>query len=159
MKTWLSDHSTDLAVRQAYASVLMQDKQGPAALEQYELILKTKDDVPDALNNVAWMIQGSNPGRALALAGKAWQLAPNLSEVADTYGFLLLKKGDGKTALPVLQRAHALKPADADISYHLAMALNATGKKDDAKTLLKATLAKGDKFESAADAKKLLGNL
>ena len=159
LKNWLSDHSTDMVVRQGYASALMSDTQNAAALAQYEIILKTRGDIPEVLNNTAWLIKDSDPTRALTLAAKGWQVAPNMAEVGDTYGWLLLRKGDANAALPVLQRAHAIGPGNDEISYHLALALNASGKKADAKSLLKATLAKGTNFNGVADAKKLLQTL
>jgi putative PEP-CTERM system TPR-repeat lipoprotein len=159
LKDWLSDHSTDLAIRQAYASGLMRQGDNAAALQQYELVLKSQGDIPEALNNVAWLIKDSAPARALSLASKAWQLSPNSADVADTYGFLLLRKGDANGAMPVLQRAHALGPDNGDISFHFAQALTATGKKADAKAVLQAALAKNSKFASAPDAKKLMQSL
>ena len=159
LKTWLEGHSTDLPVRQAYAASLMRDGQNPAALQQYEMILKVKNDIPDVLNNAAWLVKDSDLPRALTMSNKAWSLNPNSADIADTYGFLLLKKGDANNALPVLQRAHTINADNGEISYHLAMALSSTGHKADARTLLKATLAKDTKFNGAEDAKKLMGVL
>ena len=155
LKDWLAGHSTD-PLRPAYANALMLDKQDDAALQQYEILLKAKNDDPFVLNNAGWLLKDSDLPRALTLSARAWQLNPASGDIGDTYGFLLIKKGDAAGALPVLQRAHAIAPDNGEISYHLAMALSSTGHKADAKTLLKATLAKDSKFTGADDAKKLL---
>ncbi|MGH9591568.1 MAG: tetratricopeptide repeat protein, partial [Bryobacteraceae bacterium] len=59
-------------------------------------------------------------------------------------------------ALPLLQRAHGLQSSDPEIAYHLALALDATGKRDDAKALLKAVLARNSNFSDARNAQELL---
>jgi tetratricopeptide (TPR) repeat protein len=156
LKTWLVGHSTDLPIRQAYADVLLQTGDSTHALEQYNIILKSKSDDPATLNNVAWLLRDSDPPRAMALASKAAQIHPNSADITDTLGWLMLQKKDYKGALPVLQRAHAIAPANGQISYHLALALNSLGRKQDAKQALQDALAKGGDFADAADARKLL---
>ena len=59
-------------------------------------------------------------------------------------------------ALPLLQRAHDLDPNGAAIAYHLALALDGTGKRPEAKTLLQSTLAKNPKFLGAENAREVL---
>jgi hypothetical protein len=71
----------------------------------------------------------------------------------------MAQKNDPAGGLALLQRAHGLVPADLNIQYHLAFALNATGKKADATTLLKTTLQSGIDFENRNDAQALLGQL
>ena len=159
LKDWLSDHTTDLPVRLAYASVLLHTNDNSGALAQYEIILKSRTDIPEVLNNVAWLLKDSDTSRAVTLASKAVQLQPNSPDIADTLGLVLLKKGDAKGALPVLQKAHAIAPANGEISYHLALALNAVGQKSEAKQTIQAALAKDQTFVDAAEAKKLLQKL
>ena len=129
LKTWLSDHSTDLVVRQTYADGLLAQKDEAGALAQYEIFYKSRNDVPAVLNNIAWLLRDKNPGRALALANQAAQLLPTSPDVADTLGLLLLQKKDAKSALPVLQRAHNFGPANGEIAYHLAQAYDSLGRK------------------------------
>jgi Flp pilus assembly protein TadD len=86
-------------------------------------------------------------------------MAPNSPDIADTFGWLLLKSGNAKGAVPVLQKAHAIGPDNGEISYHLALALNAMGKKAEARSALQAALAKNSNFKSAAEARKLLQTL
>ena len=159
LKDWLTDHTSDLPVRMAYASVLLHTNDNSGALAQYEIILKSRDNIPEVLNNAAWLLKDSDSGRALTLVSKAAQLQPNSSDISDTLGLVLMKKGDAKGALPVLQRAHAIAPTNGEISYHLALALNALGQKSEAKQAIQAALAKDQTFLDAAEAKKLLQKL
>ena len=159
LKNWLVDHTSDIPVREVYAGALMSANDNASALAQYEIIQKSQNDIPAVLNNMAWLLKDIDLGRALTLASKAAALLPDSPDINDTFGSLLLQKGEAKAALPVLQRAHASEPSDAEISYHLAVALNSLGRKADAKLLIQTALAKDDKFADAASAKKLLQNL
>lgn len=159
LKNWLTEHEGDIPVRQAYADTLMDINDNADALVQYEIILKSGNDIPEVLNDTAWLIRDTNPNRALSLAFKATQLQPSSPDFADTLGWLLWKKGDAQGALPVLEQAHATEPASGEISYHLALVLNALGRKADAKQVIQAALAKDKTFLDAADAKKLLQEL
>jgi putative PEP-CTERM system TPR-repeat lipoprotein len=156
MSQWLARNPDDVAVRQDFAAFLMGEKDYPSARAQYEAILKKDADNALAMNNLGWMLQSSDPGRASALLTRAWQLAPNSAEVADTLGWFKLKQQkDAAGGLVLLQRAHDLKPQDGGITYHLAVALDANTKRDAARVLLKSLLASGPKFEEQPDALRL----
>ena len=58
----------------------------------------------------------------------------------------LKQQKDAAGALALLNRAHALQPGDGEISYHLAVALDANSKRDEARKLLKSLLDSGVKF-------------
>jgi putative PEP-CTERM system TPR-repeat lipoprotein len=156
LKNWLSDHSTDLGVREIYGDMLLNTGDDAGALAQYEIFLKSRSDIPTVLNNAAWLLRDKNPGRALDLAAKAALLAPRSAEITDTYGWLLLQKKDVKNALTQLQRAHGISPNSGEITYHLAMAYNAAGNKAAAKQSLQDAIAKDGNFVDIADARKML---
>ncbi len=159
LKTWLAGHSTDLAVRQTYADSLLLAKQDAAALAQYEIFLKSRDDIPTVLNNAAWLLRDKNPGRALTLASKAALLQPSSPDISDTLGWLLLQKKDAKGALTALQRAHNFGPKNGEITYHLALAYDTLGQKAEAKQALQDALKNGGNFPDADEAKKMLQRL
>ena len=69
-----------------------------------------------------------------------------------------MQQKDAAGGLPLLQRAHDLKPQDGTITYHLAVALDANAKRDAARALLKNLLASGAKFDELADARRLAAN-
>jgi thioredoxin-like negative regulator of GroEL len=61
--------------------------------------------------------------------------------------------------LRYLEQAHGASPDDLDIQYHLAFALDQSGKKGDATDMLKKAIASGRDFDSKKDAETLLGKL
>ena len=67
-----------------------------------------------------------------------------------------LQRHDNVGALALLDRAHAIDANNPEIGYHYAVALDATGKREAAKTLLKAVLERSPGFEGAADARQLV---
>jgi len=156
MSQWLDRNPKDLTVRRDFALLLIGQNDYPAARVQYEAILKQDANDTVAMNNLAWLIQRSEPERALSLLTHASQLAPNSADVADTLGwFKLQQQKDAAGSLALLQHAHALKPQDAQITYHLVVALDANAKRDAARSLLKSLLASGAKFKEQPDALRL----
>ena len=122
---------------------------------QFELILQQDARNVAALNNLGWLLQRSDPKRALSLANLADKLSPNSPEVLDTLGMVKLGQKDVKGALDAINRAHTLRPKDGEIAYHLVLALDANGKRDAAKQTLKSLLDSGVKFAELASAMQL----
>jgi putative PEP-CTERM system TPR-repeat lipoprotein len=147
MSNWLAGHPADGAVRLEYATLLMQQENNPQAIAQYQAILKDQPNNVVALNNMGWMIQDSDPKRALAVLTQAYKLAPNSSNVADTLGWVKLQQKDAAGALTLLNKAHTLQPSDGEITYHLARALDANGKRNEARGLLKSLLDSNVQFK------------
>ncbi len=100
----------------------------------------------DALNDLAWLIQNSDPKRAQSLLTRALRLSPNSSHVADTLGWLKVQQKDVAGGLVLLNRAHSLQPDNPTITYHLIVALDANAKRGDALNLLKPLLSSGAQF-------------
>ena len=74
----------------------------------------------------------NDAARARAAAGRACELAPDWAPCWFNYGWRLFMDGDLDAAVPVLQRAVALAPRDAQARALLADVLNAEGKPDQA---------------------------
>jgi Flp pilus assembly protein TadD len=154
MSKWLASNPNDLAVRMEYANLLMQ-QDGTRAIPQYEIALKQNPDNPIALNNLGWLIQASNPKRAVSLLTQAQKLSPASADIADTLGWVKLQQKDVAAGLDLLDKAHGLKPQDGEITYHLAVALDANAKRDAARNLLKALLASKAQFKDRQAAEQL----
>jgi len=155
MSNWLTSHPADGSVRLEYATLLMQQENNSQAIAQYQTILKQEPTNAVALNNLGWMLQDSDPKRALVLLTQAYKLAPNSANVADTLGWAKLQQKDAAGALPLLNRAHTLQPRDGAITYHLAVALDANAKRNEARGLLKSLLDSNVQFKERAEAVKL----
>jgi Flp pilus assembly protein TadD len=86
---------------------------------------------------------------------QAQKLAPSSPDVADTLGWIKFQQKDAAGALELLNKAHSQKPKDGEITYHLARVLDANGKRDAARDLLKALLASNTQFKDRSAATEL----
>jgi len=155
MSNWLNTNPRDLSVRTQYATRLMQDGENKNAVAQFEIVLRQDPNNVTSLNNLGWILQKDDPKRALVLVSKAYRASPNSPEVADTFGWLKYLAKDAKGAVELLKHAHDLRPKDGEITYHLVLALDASGNRGAAKGLLAALLNSGIKFAHVVDAMKL----
>jgi putative PEP-CTERM system TPR-repeat lipoprotein len=123
MQAWLRQHPDDVPTRVYYASSRMVANDLPGAIVQFETVLKADPDNVVALNDAAWAHQRLGQKQALGYAQRAFRLAPANPGVMDTLGWIYLQNGEPARALPLLQKAAALAPHEADIQSHLAAVL------------------------------------
>jgi putative PEP-CTERM system TPR-repeat lipoprotein len=152
---WLRKNPNDVDAMKEYGNLLLSSGDNAGARKQFEAVLKLRPYDVIALNNVGWLIQKSDPKRAMALVSQAAKIQPQSAAILDTLGWIKWQNNDRNDALALLQRAHGLASNDPDITYHLVVALDGSGKRDQAKLLLKQLLDSGVKFEDMADAKQL----
>ena len=153
--TWLAANPKDIEVRTQYATSFLLDGNVVQATAQYEMVLRQDPNNVTALNNLAGLLQKGDPMRALSLATIAYRLAPESPEVADSLGWIKLHEHDVKTALELLSRAHRQRPEVGAITYHLVIALDAGGRRDTAKGILRELLKSSIKFDDLQKAQQL----
>ena len=85
----------------------------------YETILESLPDTPIALNNLAWIYGEGELDKAVEAAERAYEMAPESGEIADTLGWFVYKAGDKKKGLELLEKAAKLIPEHKDIVAHL----------------------------------------
>ena len=109
-------------------------------------------------NNLAYIYaeEEQDLDKALLLAQKAGQLAPNHPDVADTTGWIYYKKGLYDEAVASLQIAVQGSPDNPIIRYHLGAAYLKQGDRDKAEAELRKALATNDSFAGAEEAKRLI---
>lgn len=105
-----------------------------------EWFLRAADIAPEqpaTLNNAAFVVVkcGGDVAKGEALSRKAVQLAPNVPEFLDTLGYVLVRAGRADEALAPLQRSVSMTPTISG-QLHLAEALVASGRKDEARAVL-----------------------
>src|SRR5690348_9491442 len=90
----------------------------------YEQCLKLEPRHGVCLNNLAYLLAENNGDldQALTYAQRAKQLLPNLYEVADTLGWIYLKKQLTDNAIQSFKEIVARQPAHSTYRYHLGMA-------------------------------------
>lgn len=158
LESWVKDHDGDIPARIGLADLLMVEHEYDAAQAIYEFVHERAPSNVIALNNLAWIYAKKRDGRAPEFARQAYRLAPS-PQTADTLGWALMSDGDAKGALSYLKRAGAALPEDASIQYHLAVALKATGERDQARALLEQALKAPAPFDGKDDARRLLEEL
>ncbi len=133
-------------------------KRWPDAAKNLSIVLAKRPTDPVAMNNLAWVYQVLGDNRARNLAQRAYLQGPS-SETGDTLGWIMTNQGDAKAAVPLLQQASSQRPNEPTIKYHLAVALNGAGRKDEAIKTLQALVSGGDAFDDRPAARKLLEDL
>ncbi|MBL9193435.1 MAG: tetratricopeptide repeat protein [Opitutaceae bacterium] len=117
------------------------------ARKAYERVLELQPNHVPALNNLAVILSqhfGEVP-KAYELARKARDLAPGDGVVADTLAWIGFQRREYAWAVGLLRESASKLPNDANVLYHLAMALYMMCEEDEAKrtfeSALQATLA------------------
>jgi tetratricopeptide (TPR) repeat protein len=97
----------------------------------YEATLRLDPGNGIVMNNLAFLMAEHNGDLddALTKATKAKQLLPNTPEVADTLGWIYLKKNLSDNAIEIFQNLVQKAPNQSTFHYHLGMALSQKGDK------------------------------
>jgi len=108
----------------------------------YEQILKIHPDEPIALNNLAFIKaeEGVDLDQALTMAQRAVQKVPSSPDMADTLGWVYIKKNLSEDAIRVFKDLVRKEPNKAEYHYHYGMALLQKGDKPSARRELETAL-------------------
>ncbi|MDY6929997.1 MAG: tetratricopeptide repeat protein, partial [Pseudomonadota bacterium] len=118
-ENWLKAAPDSTAAHLARADWLMTDNQEIVAANHYEQVLSRQPNNITALNNLAWLLREDDSARALELANRASEFAPDNAAVLDTYGWILHLSGKHIEAKEVIEKALAIAPDNAEIQAHL----------------------------------------
>ncbi len=150
------------------AALLEQTGRVAQARPLYEKVLKLKPDQPFALNNLAYLLAGTGSpadlDQALELAQRAHQKLPENPDLADTLGWIYIKKNLTANAVNLFRRLIAdeskvQSPNSATFHYHYALALAQGGDKVLAKKELKTALDRKPSADDTVKIKELLGKI
>ncbi|MBT9612381.1 MAG: PEP-CTERM system TPR-repeat protein PrsT [Burkholderiales bacterium] len=156
---WLKENPQDISARNYLADAYLQQKQYKSAAEQYQVMLTQTPQSLIVLNNLAWVYQQMQDKRALAIAERAHNLAPDNPAVTDTLGWILLEQGQVARALPLLQKAFAKQPDNLTLHYHYVVALARSNDRVRAQSELERLLGRGMLFPEEREAQSLLKQL
>lgn len=158
LEEWLRGRPNDVRARQALADGYAAAGQFTAAKAAYEALLKRAPDDARATNNLANVLLRLQDSGAVAMAERAVTLAPGNAFALDTLGWALFRSGDAAArdrALQLLRDARLREPGSAEIRYHLAVVLHASGRTAEARTEIDAALNGGLAPELQAEAQQL----
>lgn len=153
---WLAHHPGDWYMRIVLANWYLLSHELTSAATQYERVLASQPDNVPSLNNLAWIYSQQHNSRALELARRAYQQAPDNASVADTLGWIEVSAGRSDKALALLEKAAGEAPRSQTIRYHLAVAQAKSGHRQQARKTLKTLLASKGDFPERQDAGELL---
>lgn len=153
---WLRQHPDDLPARAMNAIFLDQEGKAEQAIAEYERVLGAGAQDAVMSNNLAMLYFQKGDPRAETLARQAYRLAPTNGAIADTLGWILVKKGSQDEGLRVLREAATQAPGEPEIQIHLAEALMEAGETDEARGILAKLLDGGNEFAGRQRAQELL---
>jgi Flp pilus assembly protein TadD len=127
----------------------------------YEQILKIQPDHPVALNNLAYIKaeEGQDLDQALTMAQRARQKLPNSTDVADTLGWIYIKKNLSEDAIRVFSDLTQKEPKNPTFRFHFGMALMQKGDKAAAKRELELAMRSNPNKDEAGKIQDLLKGL
>ncbi|MGB6943111.1 MAG: tetratricopeptide repeat protein [Bryobacteraceae bacterium] len=133
----------------------------PEAIASYRDALKADPKNVFVLNNLAFLLaeSGRNLDEALQMALSAQKLIKDNVAVADTVGWVYLKKGLTGSALQVFQNNVRKEPKNPTYRYHLGAALLASGDKIKAKQELEKALQNSPSHEQEPEIRGLLAKI
>jgi len=132
----------------------------PRAVELLESAIAERADLPGAKNDLAFLLakSGGDLERARRLAEEARAALPRSAEVADTMGYVYLKKGLAEAAVDQFRAALDLSPENSAIwataQYHLGLSYKALGRAADARLAFERSLATAVDFPEASEARR-----
>ena len=160
LKDYIAVNKGDVGLRHILAGYYIKDGLFDRAVLEYDVILSYASQDEVALNNLAWLyLQQENYPEAKRIAKRSYNLRPNIPAFIDTYGWVLVKSGEHKRGLELLQKAVSRGPNMMDLRYHLAYALYQTGNTVAAKRELERVLSSGVAFAEYEEAQALLSEI
>ena len=142
---------------------LLYERTGKAAQARplYERVLKIQSDHPVALNNLAYVMAetGGDLNQALTLAQKARQKMPDNADIADTLGWIYIKKNLSDNAVGIYRDLIVKRPQSSTFRYHLAMALYQRGDKPQARKELQSALERQPSPQETVKIKELMSRI
>ena len=157
----LSANPENHLARHLMADTLFTNQNYDAAVVQYNILLDVENLPRKAFiyNNLAIIYQDSDLQGAIAYSDRAEELMPDSAPIMDTKGWLLTLNGDLQAGLALLREAYTLNSSAPSTHYHIAYNLNASGKYEEAHTILQANNTLAKDFADKNSAKALLEEL
>ncbi|AEF99507.1 PEP-CTERM system TPR-repeat lipoprotein [Methylomonas methanica MC09] len=159
LSQWTQKHPKDLVPIAALAEELLQQGKLKEAQKHYEFLLAQYPNEPQFLNNLAYIYFTNGNGKALSYAEKAQKIAPEQASSNDTLGWILVNTGKAEQGLHYLRSAHSRMSQNPEIRYHIAVALDKLGRKEEAKQELEQIVNSNSSFNGMEQARILLDKL
>lgn len=156
---WIKSNPKDRQTRRVLALAYLKIGDMDQAISHHEALAEMSSRDVVIINNLASLYHRRGDKRAFEYAKRAYELAPNQPQTIDTYGWMLVQKGDVDQGLKLLRNAQARSDSQPDIGYHIAVALDALGRHKEALREVEAVINSGKKFKDEGVARELLQRL
>jgi tetratricopeptide (TPR) repeat protein len=153
---WVKDNPEHRLARRMLAERHLQKGDYELAQSDYEQLVKWHSADAGVFNNYAHILKRLGDPRALEIAERAQELAPNDPNINDTLGWMLVEAGDPQRGLAFLRNAHSRAGLNPAIRYHIAVALSKLDRRDEAQRELQRALASPRSFREREQAEELL---
>ena len=157
LESWVAKKPDDFPVQAVLAEAYMSSGQTRRAQAKYEFLVDNATPNAVILNNLAWLYYQANDARAESTAAKAYKMSPTDPAITDTYGWILVERGNVADGLRILQQVQT--GASPEMKFHYAAALARSGQIDEARRLLKPLAESSDTTAVQADSRRLLQEL
>jgi tetratricopeptide (TPR) repeat protein len=150
-----------VAAETILGTILVRQNNGAAARQHFQRAVEIDPHAVVAANNLAWDYanNGENLDLALQLAQTAKAGLPENASVTDTLGWVYYKKGLASLATTTFRQAAALDASNANVHYHLGLALIQQGDKAEARKALEAAMRLNPSLSSDDGFKRALSGL
>lgn len=139
----LQSHPADIKALLMLATI----QPPPDAIPLYRQVLQVDSKNAFALNNLAYLLAGSDPDDALKYAEQAVEITPDSASAQDTIGWIFYRKGIYDRAAAYLRTAVDRAPTPRH-QFHLALCYLKTGELVQGRQLMAAALAKDPKLST-----------
>ncbi len=119
---WQAALPGSLQAKTTRANLFQTQGKFKEAAKLYEEVLTKSPNSVITLNNLAWTYDQLGDKRAMDTAKRAYELAPTLAGVVDTYGWILVQNNQFEDGIELLEKAVALAPENEEIQQHLESA-------------------------------------
>lgn len=132
---WVERDAGNIPLRLLLAELYAKTGDHRGQVGQYRAVLAVQPENVVANNNLAWIMADTDPAAALGFADAAYRQAPDDTDVADTYGWVLHLNGSSEKALQILEKAYSNGSGSNSAKEHLnivrqALSLTATNTDD-----------------------------
>ena len=160
----IAQNPGDTTAQMTLAALYHQLDQVEMAMALYEKALAADPYHWAAANNLAYLLaehrsSAADLDRALDLARQANRQRPEDPMVLDTLGWVHYQRGDLPAAITLLMEAVEKVPENGTLQYHLAQALYAADRLDEAREALKKAVSDDSGLDERSEAQELLRKL
>ena len=141
LESWARKQPRDLIAQRALADMQLFAGKTAAARQSYDTLIKANPNDPALVLAYARVLATMKDPGALAMAERAYKLAPGSTPIADGYGWALVQADQLAAGVRVLREARLRDPANSQVRWHLAAGLAKAGKKQEARDELQAALS------------------